>query len=132
MDLRETAEETAFRNEARDWLSANVPGQPLPSFDTEIGFARHREWERKLYEGRWSAVSWPEQYGGRGADYVFEVVGRSETIRSAFAMTRRAGTCTIVGAGRFDDTVGFGAMALMVEAKTASTATARRPSIPGT
>ncbi|MFM8236336.1 MAG: zinc-binding dehydrogenase, partial [Actinomycetota bacterium] len=56
--------------------------------------------------------------GGRGADYVFEVVGRSETIRSAFAMTRRAGTCTIVGAGRFDDPVAFGAMALMVEAKT--------------
>lgn len=56
--------------------------------------------------------------GGRGADYGFEVVGRSETIRSAFAMTRRAGTCTIVGAGRFDDTVGFGAMSLMVEAKT--------------
>ena len=70
MDLRETAEETAFRNEAREWLAANVPAQPLPSFDTEVGFARHREWECKLYEGRWSAVSWPEQYGGRGADYI--------------------------------------------------------------
>ena len=55
---------------------------------------------------------------GRGADYVFEVVGRSATIRDAFAMTRRAGTCTIVGAGRYDDPVAFGAMALMVEAKT--------------
>jgi len=55
---------------------------------------------------------------GRGADYVFEVVGRSDTIESAFDMTRRAGTCTIVGAGSFTDMVKFGAMHLMVGAKT--------------
>ena len=46
------------------------PATPLPSFDTEVGFARHREWERTLWDGRWSAVSWPEEYGGRGADYL--------------------------------------------------------------
>jgi S-(hydroxymethyl)glutathione dehydrogenase/alcohol dehydrogenase len=55
---------------------------------------------------------------GRGADFTFEVVGRSSTIRQAFEMTRRAGTCTIVGAGGFDDMVQFGAMQLMVDAKT--------------
>ena len=55
---------------------------------------------------------------GRGADYAFEVVGRSDTIRQAFDMTRRAGTCTIVGAGSFTDMVEFGAMQLMVDAKT--------------
>ena len=55
---------------------------------------------------------------GRGADYAFEVVGRSGTIRQAFEATRRAGTCTIVGAGSFTDMVEFGAMQLMVDAKT--------------
>ncbi len=70
MDLTYTAEEDAFRAEAREWLAANVPSEPLPSFDTEAGFELHRQWERKLYEGRWSAVSWPEEYGGRGADYI--------------------------------------------------------------
>jgi S-(hydroxymethyl)glutathione dehydrogenase/alcohol dehydrogenase len=55
---------------------------------------------------------------GRGADFAFEVVGRSETIEAAFEMTRRAGTCTIVGAGSFTDMVQFGAMQLMVGAKT--------------
>jgi S-(hydroxymethyl)glutathione dehydrogenase/alcohol dehydrogenase len=59
-----------------------------------------------------------ELTGGRGVDYAFEVVGRSETIRQAFDMTRRAGTCTIVGAGSFADMVQFGAMQLMVDAKT--------------
>ena len=65
MDLNETSEESAFRAEARAWLEANVPASPLPSFDTEEGFAQHRVWEKKLYEGGWSAVSWPVEYGGR-------------------------------------------------------------------
>jgi S-(hydroxymethyl)glutathione dehydrogenase/alcohol dehydrogenase len=55
---------------------------------------------------------------GRGADHAIEVVGRSDTIRQAFDMTRRAGTVTIVGAGSFTDMVEFGAMQLMVDAKT--------------
>jgi S-(hydroxymethyl)glutathione dehydrogenase/alcohol dehydrogenase len=59
-----------------------------------------------------------ELTAGRGADHVFEVVGRSDTIEAAFEMTRRAGTCTIVGAGSFTDMVKFGAMQLMVGAKT--------------
>ena len=82
MDLRETDEQRAFRAEAREWLSANVPTSPLPSFDTEAGFARHREWERRLYEGRWSAVSWPEKYGGRGADYIKWLIFEEEYYRA--------------------------------------------------
>ena len=58
MDLTETAEQLAFRMEARTWLQANVPAVALPSFDTEEGFELHRQWERTLFEGRWSAVSW--------------------------------------------------------------------------
>ncbi|OAR25339.1 acyl-CoA dehydrogenase [Streptomyces sp. ERV7] len=68
MDLDHTAEEDAFRAEARDWLAARVPAAPLPSLETAEGFAAHREWEAELYAGRWSAVSWPERFGGRGAD----------------------------------------------------------------
>jgi S-(hydroxymethyl)glutathione dehydrogenase/alcohol dehydrogenase len=55
---------------------------------------------------------------GRGADHAVEVVGTSGTIRQAFDMARRAGTVTVVGAGRFDDMVEIGAMTLMVDAKT--------------
>ena len=67
MDLRWTAEQVAFRAEARGWLEANVPAEPLPSGDTREGFARHLEWERRLFADRWSVVSWPEAYGGRDA-----------------------------------------------------------------
>ena len=55
---------------------------------------------------------------GRGVDYTFEVVGRSGTIRQAYDMAGRGGVVTVVGAGGFDDMVSFGAMQLMVEAKT--------------
>ncbi|MFC8676945.1 acyl-CoA dehydrogenase family protein [Streptomyces griseorubiginosus] len=67
MDLTWSDEERAFRAEARQWLTANVPDRPLPSGDTREGFAAHLEWERTLFEARWAVVSWPEEYGGRDA-----------------------------------------------------------------
>jgi alkylation response protein AidB-like acyl-CoA dehydrogenase len=65
MDLTFSAEQEAFRAEARAWLEAHVPSKPLPSFDTAEGFEAHRAWERTMYEDRWSVVSWPVEYGGR-------------------------------------------------------------------
>lgn len=47
--------------------------------------------------------------GGLGFDYVFEVVGRSTTIRAAWDATRRGGTTVIVGAGSVRDEVAFSA-----------------------
>jgi S-(hydroxymethyl)glutathione dehydrogenase/alcohol dehydrogenase len=55
---------------------------------------------------------------GRGADYSFEVVGRAESIRSAFGATRRGGTTVLVGAGSPAETVSFSAFELFVDAKT--------------
>ncbi|WP_405411564.1 acyl-CoA dehydrogenase family protein [Streptomyces decoyicus] len=67
MDLEVSAADEEFRIEARGWLARNVPAGPLPSLETEVGFAAHREWEHRLAADRWSVVSWPEEYGGRGA-----------------------------------------------------------------
>jgi S-(hydroxymethyl)glutathione dehydrogenase/alcohol dehydrogenase len=36
---------------------------------------------------------------GRGADYVFEAIGRKETVEQAYAATRKAGTCVVIGVG---------------------------------
>ncbi|MFI5612194.1 acyl-CoA dehydrogenase family protein [Amycolatopsis sp. NPDC051903] len=65
LDLGPAAE--AFREEAREWLAAHVPREPLPSFDTAEGFTAHRAWEEELADARWSVVSWPHEYGGRDA-----------------------------------------------------------------
>jgi len=82
VNLDFTAEELAFQAEARAWLAANVPTQPLPSMDTAAGFVAHQEWERKLADARWSVVSWPEEFCGREASLVEWVIFEEEYYRA--------------------------------------------------
>jgi alkylation response protein AidB-like acyl-CoA dehydrogenase len=78
VDLDLPAATVAFRDEVREWLAANVPRTPLPPMDTRDGFARHREWERRLAAARLSAVTWPGEYGGRDASLLDWVVFEDE------------------------------------------------------
>ncbi|WP_017537323.1 zinc-binding dehydrogenase, partial [Nocardiopsis halophila] len=55
---------------------------------------------------------------GRGVDHAFEVVGSSAAVRSAWSMTRRGGTTTVVGVGSKDDRVSFSALELFHFART--------------
>src|SRR3954447_15297580 len=82
MDLELSASELAFRDEAREWLAANVPAEPLPSMDTEDGWRLHQEWEARLAEARWSVVSWPSDYHGRAALLVGGLVFEEEYYRA--------------------------------------------------
>ena len=82
MDLDLSGPERAFRDEARAWLGANVPAEPLPSMDTAAGFRAHQEWEARLAEARWSVVSWPEAYHGREASLVEWVLLEEEYHRA--------------------------------------------------
>jgi alkylation response protein AidB-like acyl-CoA dehydrogenase len=70
MRLEYTTKQNQFRAEVREWLAANLPKQPLASFDTPEGFEQHRAWERKLSEKGYSAVTWPSALGGRGCDLI--------------------------------------------------------------
>ena len=82
MDLTYTPAQQAFRAEARAWLAANVPAEPLHSFDTAQGFAEHRAWEGRLNEGRWGMVTWPTELGGRGCDLIEWLIFEEEYYRS--------------------------------------------------
>jgi len=82
MDLDYTPSEEAFRREARAWLEANVPKKPLPSGDTAEGFALHRQWEKQLYQGGWTVVSWPRKYGGREATLMEWLIFEEEYYRA--------------------------------------------------
>jgi alkylation response protein AidB-like acyl-CoA dehydrogenase len=77
VDLDLPADVVAFRDEVRDWLAANNPGS-LPPMDTPAGFGPHREWERTLAAARLSAVTWPREYGGRGASLLEWLVFEEE------------------------------------------------------
>ncbi|MEU0369178.1 Zn-dependent alcohol dehydrogenase [Streptomyces sp. NPDC006283] len=54
---------------------------------------------------------------GEGFDYVFEVVGRSATARTAYETTRRGGTLCIVGAGAMDDNLQLNMFELFFDEK---------------
>jgi S-(hydroxymethyl)glutathione dehydrogenase/alcohol dehydrogenase len=54
---------------------------------------------------------------GRGADHAFEAIGRADTIKTAYRVTRRGGTVVVVGAGRHDDLVSFSALELFFQAR---------------
>lgn len=82
MRLEYTERQTKFRAEIREWLTANVPSHPFKSFDTKEGFEQHREWERKLHSGRWSAVTWPTELGGRGCDLIEWLIFEEEYWRA--------------------------------------------------
>lgn len=65
----------------------------------------------------------PEQMGlltdeGQGFDYGFEVIGRSDTIRSAYDATRRGGKTVVIGVGRPEDMVQFSAFEFFFAEKT--------------
>jgi alkylation response protein AidB-like acyl-CoA dehydrogenase len=82
LNLDYTPEQRAFRAEVRSWLAANVPERRLPSFDTPEGFEAHRNWEARLHAGRWSAVTWPQEYGGRGLDLIRWLIFEEEYWRA--------------------------------------------------
>ena len=76
LDYGDAAE--AFRAHVRGWLAANLPAERLPPMDTVEGAAAHREWERRLADARLSVVSWPAEYGGRGASLLEWLVFEEE------------------------------------------------------
>ena len=82
MDAVFSNEQNSFRQEVRDWLSANVPNDRLPSLDTQEGFDLHRDWERKLHAGNWGMVTWPEEFGGRGCSLTDWLIFEEEYYRA--------------------------------------------------
>jgi alkylation response protein AidB-like acyl-CoA dehydrogenase len=80
VDLTLSTEEEAFRDELRAWLDANHPGRE-PEGD-EGGFEFRRAWQKKLYEAGWAGLSWPQEYGGRGATLVEQAIFNEEIVRA--------------------------------------------------
>ena len=77
MDLTLTESEAAFKEEARTWLEANHPG-PAPEGDDAAEFEFRRAWQKKLHEAGWAGLSWPEEYGGKGATLIEQAIFNEE------------------------------------------------------
>ncbi|MEA2484158.1 MAG: hypothetical protein QOC55_2105, partial [Thermoleophilaceae bacterium] len=79
MDLSLSPSETAFRDELREWLESNNPGAAPRGDDDAFEFAR--AWQRKLNAGGWTGLSWPKEYGGRGATLIEQAIFNEEIAR---------------------------------------------------
>ncbi|HET9508491.1 MAG TPA: acyl-CoA dehydrogenase family protein [Gaiellaceae bacterium] len=78
MDLRDTAEEAAFRAELRAWITANLSDEIRHGRFEEAG----REWSRKLFDAGYAGLTWPKEYGGAGAPYSHQAIFLEEMARA--------------------------------------------------
>src|SRR6202051_5099484 len=83
MDLKLTPEESSFRDELRAWLAKNAPKDwaEVREKPLEESYPYLRAWQRKLHDGRWAAVSWPKEYGGRRATLMQQALFWEEMAR---------------------------------------------------
>ncbi len=96
MDFNWTPEQEAYRMEVRKWLEANQP-PPLAQIDEEnsgddAAWARLKAWHKKLYDAGWAGLTWPKEYGGRGATFIEQVIFQQELGRLGLPMG-----CNVLG-----------------------------------
>jgi alkylation response protein AidB-like acyl-CoA dehydrogenase len=86
VDLNLTPHELRFRDEARAWFAENVPRDWVKRRDEEESmhgrFSYLRAWQRKLYDAGWAGISWPKDFGGRGAAVMEQVIFIEEMARA--------------------------------------------------
>ena len=85
MDFNDTTEEAAFRAEARAWLERNAerlkPGERAPGLEGRAdpeAIKRAQAWQAKKADAGWACITWPKDYGGRGATPIQSVIWNQE------------------------------------------------------
>jgi acyl-CoA dehydrogenase len=79
MDFNDTPEEARFRAEAREWLKNNVPSEAELAGRNYIEQAKL--WQKRKYDAGWACITWPKEYGGRGASAIEQVIWNQEESR---------------------------------------------------
>src|SRR5947209_15116364 len=84
VDLTYTAEDEAFRESVRSWLSENLVGE-FAALRGKGGsgrehelFEQRRAWNRHLAAAGWTCLGWPAEHGGRGLSLFQQVVFHEE------------------------------------------------------
>jgi alkylation response protein AidB-like acyl-CoA dehydrogenase len=87
IELELTPEDEAFRAEVRQFLDANLPkdwdkaGKPWKTSSERVEFLR--DWQRRLNKARLAAVSWPVEFGGRGASLTQQIIYSQEMAKQS-------------------------------------------------
>lgn len=82
MDFRDTDEDASFREAVRAWLASEVPRlSPAPS-DLVERVTWWRPWQRSLHAAGYAGLSWPQEFGGRGASVLQQAIFYEECDRA--------------------------------------------------
>ena len=82
MDLTLSPSEEQFRDELRAWLEENDPGSEPEGEGLDAVVRFRRDWQRQLHEAGWAGISWPSEYGGRGATLIEQAIFSQEMARA--------------------------------------------------
>src|SRR5229473_1916054 len=89
MDFSYTTEQEAFRAEIRSWLKGNLPPELCvdDAADERVApnrevFEKRRRFQAALSSAGWVGISWPREYGGRGASLIEQVIYDEEYSRA--------------------------------------------------
>ena len=85
VDFSYPAEVEQFRGELRAWLAVNLTQDIVAagrSRNDPGSFETLRGWSRTTADAGWAAVSWPPEYGGRGATLLEQLVCAEELTRA--------------------------------------------------
>ena len=79
MDFRLTPEQEAFREEFVSWLEKNLPNDWDPSryrnYDSQEEWGRaYQNFQRRLFDGGYTAMHYAKEYGGQGKTLMDEVI----------------------------------------------------------
>jgi alkylation response protein AidB-like acyl-CoA dehydrogenase len=89
MDFADAPEHAEFRREFRTWLDANLTDDLKVEDASDSRVAPDREtlekriaWQKKMHAAGWVGISWPKEYGGRGASFIQQVIFDEEYFRA--------------------------------------------------
>ena len=84
MDLNLTPQEEEFRQQVRTWLAQNRPValHQRGEVDGKTWAQRAKDWQRRLYQAGYLALSWPKEYGGQALDPMRQAIVNEELMRA--------------------------------------------------
>jgi alkylation response protein AidB-like acyl-CoA dehydrogenase len=90
VDFSYPPEVEQVRKELRAWLAANLTEDVVAAGrqrgKDDATFDKLRAWNATMADAGWAAVSWPQEYGGRGATVLEQLVYAEETTRARVPM----------------------------------------------
>src|SRR5262252_9436681 len=104
MDFSDSPEHAAFRAEFRCWLEENLPPEICVDDAADQRVAPDREtlekriaWQKKMHSAGWVGISWPKEYGGRGASFMQQVIFDEEYFRARVPVLPGASALNLLG-----------------------------------